>query len=121
MGSGGVGGGGSVELTPEIKDKDEIKVDAEPEKSSVPSNKETNKLNTDENKISTFENNSLPLILITTDVFSLLDKSGKETVIPIGTKITIVKRRPQGTLEIYIDADLYVGNESRILGKYRIN
>jgi hypothetical protein len=50
-----------------------------------------------------------------------MDKSGKETVIPIGTKITIINRRPQGTLEIHIDGSLYVGNESRILGKYRIN
>lgn len=108
-------------ISSEIKDKDEIKEDAEPEKSSIPSNKETKNLNTNENKVLTFENASLPLILITTGEFSLLDKSGKETVIPIGTKITIVNRRPQGTLEIYIDADLYVGNESRILGKYRIN
>lgn len=61
----------------------------------------------------------LPVLVVTTEPFTLLNNTGKETSIPIGTKIAITNRSKGGTLTTKIGGSLFVGNESRLLGKIK--
>lgn len=61
-----------------------------------------------------------PAILVATDPFVLLNSAGKETTIAVGTLIKVVKRSELGTLTMEIDGALFVGNESRLVGKIRL-
>lgn len=61
-----------------------------------------------------------PALVVTTQDFALLNKEGKETPIEIGTTIKIVERSELGTLKMEIGGELFVGNESRIIGKIKL-
>lgn len=63
----------------------------------------------------------LPVIVVTDDVISLLDATGKEFPIAAGKKILVTDRSPGGTLKMVIDSKLFVGNESRLSGRVRID
>lgn len=60
---------------------------------------------------------ALPATRVTTDEISLLNEAGKETVIPSGSVIEITRRGDKGTLTMTINGALFVGHESRLLGK----
>ena len=64
-----------------------------------------------------FEGMALPATRVTTDEISLLNEAGKETVIPSGSVIEITRRGDKGTLTMTINGALFVGHESRLLGK----
>ena len=61
-----------------------------------------------------------PAIVVTTEKFELLNKEGKETPISVGTTINIVKRSDLGTLKMEVGGELFVGNESRLIGKVEL-
>ncbi len=59
----------------------------------------------------------LPVTLVSTEAFSLLNIEGKETIIPAGTVIKVLKRGKKGSLTTEIKKGVFVGNESRLAGK----
>lgn len=61
-----------------------------------------------------------PAIVVTTERFGLLNSAGKETPIAVGTLIKIAKRSELGTLTMEIGEELFVGNESRLIGKVEL-
>jgi hypothetical protein len=63
----------------------------------------------------------LPTTLIATEPISLLNAAGKEVSMPANTRINVTKRTGHGTLTMEINGALFVGNESRILGKVKPN
>ncbi|MEI6654158.1 MAG: hypothetical protein WCP45_05265 [Verrucomicrobiota bacterium] len=69
--------------------------------------------------LTNLEGVSLPLSVISTDEFTLLNEAGKETDIPIGTIIKISERGAKGSLTTEIKGKLFVGNELRLLGKVK--
>ena len=62
----------------------------------------------------------LPVTLVSTEAFSLLDIEGKETVIPAGSVIKVLKRGKMGSLTTEINKGTFVGNESRLAGKVNL-
>jgi len=66
-----------------------------------------------------FESLILPATVVATDEISLLNNTGKETLIPSGSVIQITKRGDKGTLTMQINGSLFVGHESRLLGKFK--
>lgn len=67
--------------------------------------------------ITTLENTALPITLVSTEEITLLDKTGKLTIIPTGAIITVESRGSIGTLTTRINGALFVGNEERFSGK----
>lgn len=61
-----------------------------------------------------------PATVVTTEEIKLLNSEGKETAIAADTPIKIAKRSELGTLTMDIGGELFVGNESRLLGKVRL-
>ena len=61
-----------------------------------------------------------PAVVVATDPIGLLNSAGKETPIAVGTLIRIAKRSELGTLTMEINGALFVGNESRLFGKVRL-
>ena len=66
---------------------------------------------------SSFAGIALPATVVATEQISMLNGAGKETVVPIGSVIQITKRSDKGTLTLQINGALFVGHESRLLGK----
>lgn len=60
---------------------------------------------------------ALPATVVVTEQVSLLNGAGQETVVPSGSVIQITKRSDKGTLTLQINGALFVGHESRLLGK----
>lgn len=67
-----------------------------------------------------FEGQNFPLYVMVTDEVKLLNNEGKEIIIPKGSTLRIDSRSSKGTLTISLDKRLFVGNESRLLGKVKI-
>ena len=63
---------------------------------------------------------ALPIYVITTARFDLLNEVGKETPIPPGSTIHIEKRGAKGSLTMHIKGSMFVGNEMRVLGKVKL-
>ena len=61
-----------------------------------------------------------PVTVVTTEKFELLNEVGKETPISEGTIINIESRSDLGTLKMTIGGELFVGNESRMIGKIEL-
>jgi hypothetical protein len=61
-----------------------------------------------------------PAVVVATGPFVLLNSEGKETPIAAGTLIRVAKRSELGTLTMEINGALFVGNESRLVGKVRL-
>jgi hypothetical protein len=70
--------------------------------------------------LSSFDGIALPAKVIVTEKFSLMNNAGKETEVSSGTVITIMSRSPSGTLTMKIDGELFVGKESRLAGKTKV-
>lgn len=70
--------------------------------------------------ITTLENEPLPITLVSTEEFALLDKAGKPVTIPAGSIIIVESRDPVGTLITRINGDAFVGNENRLSGKAKV-
>jgi hypothetical protein len=60
---------------------------------------------------------AFPITVTTTQPFTLLDKAGKETPIPLGSSIKVMSRGKLGSLAMEINGAIFVGNEERLLGK----
>jgi hypothetical protein len=69
--------------------------------------------------VSSLESTPLPVMVITTEIISLLNETGKETQIPAQTTIRVLERANLGSLEMEIGGKTFVGNESRLTGKAR--
>jgi hypothetical protein len=69
---------------------------------------------------SPFENKDFPLHLIVTEEVNLLNKVGKEVAIKKGAVIRIDKRSDSGTLTLSLNGELFVGNETRLIGKVEL-
>lgn len=67
-----------------------------------------------------FENQQFPLYVAVTNEARLLNNEGKEIVIPKGSMLKIDSRSAKGTLTLTFEGKLFVGNESRLLGKVKI-
>lgn len=63
---------------------------------------------------------ALPATLITTLEVTLLNAAGKEVPIQAGTGIRITERSAGGTLSMTINGATFVGNESRLAGKVKL-
>ncbi len=61
-----------------------------------------------------------PATVLATKAFTLLNKEGKETPIPVGTTIEIADRTDLGTLKMQIDGELFVGNETKLAGNVEL-
>jgi hypothetical protein len=70
--------------------------------------------------ITTLENVVLPIKLVSTEEFSLLNKSGEQNTIPTGSIITVESRGASGTLTTRINGEIFVGNEQRLSGKTKV-
>jgi len=70
--------------------------------------------------LTTLDGVTLPIDVISTERFELLNEVGKETAIPIGSTIHIETRAAKGSLTMHIKGAVYVGNELRIFGKVRL-
>jgi len=70
--------------------------------------------------VTTLNGVRLPVIVVTTEQFDLLNELGKETPIPAGSIIKIEKRGEKGSLTMKIKGALFVGNELRLFGKVRL-
>jgi len=70
--------------------------------------------------VTTFENINLPVAVITTKEFDLLNEVGKETTIPVGSVIMVEKRGDKGALTMHVKGALFVGNELRLSGKVKL-
>lgn len=70
--------------------------------------------------LSSLDGLALPIDVISTERFDLLNEVGKETAIPAGATIHIEKRGTKGSLTMHIKGTLYVGNELRLLRKVRL-
>jgi len=71
-------------------------------------------------KLETLEGMTLPMTMITTNEVVLRDKTGKEVAVPTGSNIKVFTRSERGTLSMEINGAVFVGNESRILGKMKL-
>ena len=70
--------------------------------------------------IATLENVALPIKLVSTEEFLLLNKAGKQTTISTGSIITVENRGASGTLTTRINGETFVGNEQRLAGKAKV-
>jgi hypothetical protein len=87
---------------------------------SASDNKKKSKDASQTEALQSFEGVSLPFYLEATEKFNLLDASGKEMEIPIGSIIKVLERKPSGTLVTEINRSPFVGNESRVAGKVKL-
>jgi len=69
--------------------------------------------------LTTFEGVNLPVTVITTEAFDLLNQEGKETAIPVGSIVSVEKRGEKGALTTHIKGALFVGSELRLSGKVK--
>jgi hypothetical protein len=69
--------------------------------------------------ITTLENVALPITLVSVAEFPLLDNTGKQTTIPVGSIVSVESRSPSGTLTTRINGGVFVGNEERLAGKVK--
>lgn len=60
-----------------------------------------------------------PAVLSVEEEVSMLDASGKETVLAVGSEVKVSARGGKGTLTVECDGKVYVGNEARLAGKVR--
>lgn len=70
--------------------------------------------------LSTLEGVGFPITVLSTDQFELLNETGMETPIPVGSVIKIEKRGVKGSLTMQIKGAMFVGNELRLLGKVKL-
>lgn len=69
--------------------------------------------------ITTLENVALPITLVSVAEFPLLDNTGKQTTISVGSIVSVESRSPSGTLTTRINGSVFVGNEERLAGKVK--
>ena len=67
-----------------------------------------------------FYNIDFPVLVTMIKGCDLMDSDGQERDIPIGKRLRVLNRKENGILEIDIAGDFYVGHESRIIGKVKI-
>ena len=70
--------------------------------------------------LQSLEGVSIPVLLVATEDVALLDQFGKETTLKAGAILKVQDRKARGTLSIESNNVVYVGNESRILGKVKV-
>jgi hypothetical protein len=70
--------------------------------------------------ITSFGEYPLPFTLVSTEAINLLNAAGKEISIPTGSIINVEKRTQSGTLTTKVNGVMFVGHESRLIGKSKI-
>ncbi len=70
--------------------------------------------------LTTLEGLVLPVQLLATEGITLRDPTGMEVSLPAETTIKVTSRSDHGTLSMEINGALFVGNESRIAGKVKL-
>jgi hypothetical protein len=63
---------------------------------------------------------TLPVSLLATHEFSLLNAAGKETPVLLNTEIKVTQRSATGILTMEINNASFVGSESRLAGNVRM-
>jgi len=107
----------SIPEDPEKAGEQKATEKLEPEGQAAPA---TGQLSESVGKSSNLALIQYPVIVVASESFDLLNNEGKETPIAAGTPIKLVKRSELGTLTMEIGGKLFVGNESRLLGKIRL-
>jgi hypothetical protein len=71
-------------------------------------------------EINSFEQMTFPVSVIVTKPITLLDRTGKDTLIPADSTLKIVSRGKKGTLTVDWNGVVFVGNEDRLFLKVKL-